>query len=233
MALILSVVVLLVFGVGVVVLWTRGVFARDLTQALKRVTQQEQALQEKADVLEQRLAQMEREYQAKLKRAEAESDRLLQDAKAQALNVRTVAIDEAKHRARALLLEAEQGKTQLKAELAKELAGQAAQQACEALRLLLSRTELSSLHHTLVAEWLASLPKMSVEAIRPQVQRVQVTTALPLEPSEQERLVRWVAAAFGAHVPAEVTADPAMVAGVMAQMGPTTVDNSLRMRLNR
>lgn len=233
MELLLSVLVLLVFGVGVVLLWTRGVFARDLTQALKRVAQQEQALQEKADVLEQRLAQMEREYQVKLKRAEAESDQLLQDAKAQAQNVRTVAIDEAKHRARALLLEAEQGKSQLKHELAKELGAQAAQQACEALRALLSRSELSSLHHTLVTEWLAALSRVPVEGIRAQVQQIDVQTALPFESSEQERLTHWVVTAFGAAVTASVTANPAMVAGVVARVGPTTVDNSLRNRLSR
>ena len=53
-ALVLGIVVLVIF-------FTRGVFSRDLTQAMKRVTQREEELQEKADILEQRLGQMERE----------------------------------------------------------------------------------------------------------------------------------------------------------------------------
>ena len=225
--------VLLGFGLVTIVLWTRGVFARDLTQALRRVTQQEQVLQEKADILEQRLTQLERDYQAKLKRAEVEGERIVQDAKNQAMNIRAVAIEEAKHRARQLLLEAEHGKVRLKAELAKEVNGNVLQRACESLRTLLPQTEVTTLHRTLVAELLDSLQQMDVGPFRGTVEQLEVTIAQPFGTDEEQRLRQWAVVSLGDQVPLKIHADPTLVAGCVVRMGPTIVDNSLRNRLSQ
>ena len=229
----LGILLVVALGVilGIVILLTRGLFARDLTQALKRVTQQEQALQEKADVLESRLGQMERDYHAKLKRAEGEAEQMLQEAKTQAMNIRTSAIEEAKHRARQLLLEAEQGKLQLKSDMAKELNGQAAQQACASLRMLLPASTLSALHAALVKELLAALKGMDLSARHQPLDRVVVMTGQPLDPADARALTQWVAAALGREVPVEVNTEPNLIAGCVVQLGATIVDNSLPNRL--
>ena len=225
--------ILLVFAVAIIILWTRGVFARDLTQALKRVNQQEQALQEKADILEQRLTQMEREYQAKLKRAQLEAERIVQEAKNQAMNIRIAAIEEAKHRARNLLLEAEHTKTQLKVEIANELNGQAIQRACESLRTLLPVSELAALHRTLMGELLEALVHLDMTWHRAGVERVEIATAQPLTAAESQQLSQWVGAAVGTTVPLQVTTDTALVAGGVVRVGTTIVDSSLVNRLNQ
>ena len=217
---------------GIVILLTRGLFARDLTQALKRVNQQEQALQEKADILESRLNQMERDYHAKLKRAEGEAEQMLQDAKTQAVNIRTAAIEEAKHRARQLLLEAEQGKLQLKSELAKELNGRAAQEACASLRTLLPATALAALHAALVKELLAALKELDVAALRQHLARVVVVTGQPLEEADAQRFAQLAATALGSGVGFEVQTEPTLIAGCVVQLGTTVVDNSLPNRLS-
>ena len=228
--------ILLVVALGVilaiVIFLTRGLFARDLTQALKRVNQQEQALQEKADILESRLNQMERDYHAKLKRAEGEAEQMLQDAKTQAVNIRTAAIEEAKHRARQLLLEAEQGKLQLKSELAKELNGRAVQEACTSLRTLLPATALAALHAALVKELLAALKHLDVAALRQHLARVVVVTGQPLDEADAQRLAQWAATALGSSVGVEVKTEPALIAGCVVQLGTTVVDNSLPNRLS-
>lgn len=219
--------------VGSIVLWTRGVFNRDLAQALQRVQQQEQELQHKAETLEQRLNQLEREYQMRLKRAEGEAERLLQDAKTQAMNIRTVAIEEAKHRARQLLLEAEQGRVQLRADVAKELDGGMILRACESLRVLLSPVDLASLHRRLTTELVDALQQLEASARRSGASRVHVRTGQPLGPGEVERVQRWVTTALGETVPLQVDTDPALVAGCVLQFGDTIVDSSLPNRLGR
>lgn len=224
--------ILLVVALGAIILGTRGVFARDLTQALKRVNQQEQELQEKADILEQRLNQLERDYQAKLKRAEAEAERILQDAKTQAQNIRTLAVDESKHRARQVLLEAEQAKGQLKAELSRELDGKSLQHAGEVLRALLPQPELQSLHQALVAELLDALTRVDTRPLQGTLGRVDVTVALPLLPADAERLTKWVTTALGSQVKVQMQMDPGLVAGGVIRLGPTVVDNSLKTRLS-
>lgn len=227
--------ILLVAALGgvvtTVILFTRGIFAKDLTQALKRVNQQEQELQEKAELFEQRLRQLEQEYRAKIKHAEVEAEDIVQKAKAQAVNVRTVAVEEAKHRARQLLLEAEQGKAQLKLELAKSLNGQAVRQTCDALRALLRPEGLAALHHSLVAELLPVLSTLDVQPFKADVERVEVTTAQPLTPEESKRITHWAAEALGSRVALQVHTDPSLVAGCLVRIGQSVVDNTLANRL--
>jgi len=229
----LGIVLVVVLGVvaGVVILLTRGLFARDLTQALKRVNQQEQALHEQADILEQRLGQMERDYHAKLKRAGAEAEQMLQDAKTQAMNIRTAAIEEAKHRARQLLLEAEQGKLQLKAEVARELNGQAVQQACASLRTLLPQALLTALHGALVDELLTALNGLDTAPLQGHLERVVVVTGQPIAEADAKRLAQWTATAFGRGMTVEMKTEPTLLAGCVVQLGTTVVDNSLPNRL--
>src|SRR3989338_7920041 len=103
--------------VGPLLPTVRGLFARETTQALKRVRQQEDALQAKADLLEQRLSQMEQDHRQKLTHVQGEAERVVQEAKQQAMNIRTAAVEEAKHRARQLVMETEQSRQQMVSEL--------------------------------------------------------------------------------------------------------------------
>ena len=215
----------------VVILLTRGVFARDLTNALKRVNQQEQELQEKADILERRLHLLEQEYRAKLKRAETEADQLIQDAKNQAMNVRTAAIEEAKHRARQLFLEAEQGRVQLRTDVEKELDGRASRRACDSLRTILSAQAFASVHAALMHELLDALKSLDTAGFRAGLERIVVVTGQPLAPPEAALLTDWAAAAVGSQVPVEFKVEPSLGAGGVVQLGTTVVDNSLVNRL--
>ena len=224
---------LLVFALAVVIFFTRGVFARDLTNGLKRVNQQEQELQEQADILENRINQMERDYQAKLKRADAEAQRIVEEAKQQVVNIRTAAVEEAKYRARQLLLEAEQGRAQLKAELAHELNGKLIQRVCDSLRALLPAGELNALHEALVSELLRTITQLDAGPFKSDVAHVEVVTAQPLSCVHSQQLAQWVVASLGSSVPLHLSIDPTLVAGCVVRIGPTIVDSSLASRLSQ
>ena len=231
----LGLVLLVILGavLVVVILLTRGIFARDLTRALKRVTQQEQELQEKATILEERINQMERDYHAKLKRAEAEAQRVLQEAKNQAMNIRTAAIEEAKHRARQLLLEAEQNKNQFKSEVTKELNGQAIQQACQALRSLLPEETLAALHTRLVDELMSALTQLDTSAVSADVHQIEVRTAQPLTHEQSRRLTQWADTKWTVRLPLQVAQDDTIIAGCAIHLGATIIDNTLINRLRQ
>jgi len=227
---------LLVVALGlvffVIILLTRGVFAKDLTHALKRVHQQEQALQENADILERRIRQMEQEYHAKLRRADLDVERVLQEAKAQAMNIRTAAIEEAKHRARQLLLEAESYKSQLRYDVARELNGQTVQQACASLRVLMSSADLQGLHARLVKELLETLRQMGLTSPDTPAS-ITIVTAQPLSEDDMAQLRHWAATVVGTPAPLEVKTEPTLVAGCLVQIGNTVIDNSLPNRLSQ
>ena len=218
---------------GIVIIFTRGIFNRDLAQALKRVTQQDQELQDKADVLEQRLRQMEQDYHAKLKRAETEAQRLTEEAKHQAMNIRTAAIEEAKHRARQLVLEVEQSKMQVRAELTKTLDGQAVQQACQALRTLLTDQMAATLHAQLMNELIEALAHLEAHSLHTGLERVEMRTARPLSPEQLQRLTQWVHASLGPHIALQVEDDETLVAGGLVRAGASVIDNSLVTRLKQ
>ncbi len=222
--------------IGVVVaaiFFTRGMFARDLTQALERVRAQERELQEKADVLEQRLAQMERDYQMKLKRGDVQAQQIIDEAKGQAMNVRTVAIEESKHRARQLMLEAEQGKVQLRTEILREQNGASAHRACEALRSLLSEEQLSAMHAHLMKELIEALKQVDLRSQQTRAEKIEVTTAQPLASAESLRIAQWAAASAGSDVPIQSSVNAELMAGGIVRVGQTIIDNSLTNRLSR
>ena len=218
---------------GIVIIFTRGIFNRDLAQALRRVTQQEQALQDKADILEQRLHQMEQDYHAKLKRAEAEAQRVTEEAKHQAMNIRTAAIEEAKHRARQLVLEVEQSKTQLKAELTRGIDGQAVQQACHALRTLLTDQAIAALHAQLVKELINMLGRLDAHSLHTELREVKICTARPLSTEQSQQLTQWVHTALNAQMTLHVEQDDTLVAGCIVRAGASVIDNSLATRLKQ
>lgn len=226
-------IIVLLGAVVAAIFFTRGMFARDLTRALERVRSQERELQEKADVLEQRLAQLERDYQLKLKRGEAEAQTLVQEAKNQAMNVRTVAIEESKHRARQLMLEAEQGKTQLRSEILRELNGAATQRACEALKGLLTEHQIADVHAQLMKELIEALKRVDLRLHQSKAEQIEVIVAQPPAQSESLRIAQWAAASIGSDVPIRTTVDEALVAGGLVRVGQTIIDNSLLNRLNR
>ncbi len=231
-----TVTILLVLALGViavVVLLTRGVFARDLTQALRRVAQQEQEVQAKADRLEHRLSQLEGEYQAKVRRGEQEAAQVIEEAKQQAVNIRTAAIEEAKHRARQLLLEAEQGRAHLREDVAQELNGEVFRQACAALRTFWGEAERQSVHHRLMEELLGAVEGLGSSSPSAAVEQVVLRTATPLSAEESARLTRWMRKALPAPVPLEASVDDTLIAGGILEAGGTRIDNSLATRLER
>lgn len=229
----IGIVIVLIGAVLAAIFFTRGMFARDLTQALERVRQQERELQEKADVLEQRLAQMERDYQLKLKRGDAEAERAIQEAKNQAANVRTVAIEESKHRARQLMLEAEQGKHQLRSEILRELNGAAARRSVEALKALLTGEQVNQLHELLMKELIEALKRVDLRSQQSKAERIEIAAAQPLGSAESLRIAQWAAASIGSEVPIKTTVDETLVAGGIVRVGQTIIDNCLMNRLNR
>ena len=61
--------------------------------------------------------------------------------------------------------------------------------------------------------------------------RAQVTAARPLDPAEQQQLATKLQAVTGKKVQMEVAVDPALIGGVVAQVGSTIYDGSLRQQL--
>jgi F-type H+-transporting ATPase subunit delta len=63
--------------------------------------------------------------------------------------------------------------------------------------------------------------------------KARITSAAPLSPTQQEQVVRALEGMSGKKVQAEVGQDPALLGGVVAQVGDTVYDGSLRTQLER
>ena len=226
-----AVVVLIV---AIVILTVRGVFARDLTQAIRRVAQQEQDLQAKADVLERRLSQMEHDHALRVKQAEAEGQRVLQEAQQQALNTRSAAIEEARQHARQLLAETEHLRQQMRRGLIQELNGRALDGACHALTSLLRNGELETLHEQLMARLITELDRVEAGATTPGAEmRAQVRVAHALSEQQLEEIRQRLSHRLGAMVACEQETDATLVAGAQVRVGDALIDGSVRHYLER
>ena len=63
-------------------------------------------------------------------------------------------------------------------------------------------------------------------------QRVEITTAVPLEPTEVERITEFVAGLIGREVVVTPHVDEAILGGLVIQIGDRLLDGSAQARLN-
>lgn len=63
--------------------------------------------------------------------------------------------------------------------------------------------------------------------------KARVTTAQPLSEAQQARLARALSARAGTNVELEIEVDPELVGGLVAQLGDTVYDGSLRTQLQQ
>ena len=61
----------------------------------------------------------------------------------------------------------------------------------------------------------------------------EVRTAVPLENDQRERLAEALSTATGKQVSVKATVDPSVMGGVVAQIGDTVIDGTIRHRLNQ
>ncbi len=219
--------------VGIILLTVRGLFARETTHALKRVRQREEELQTNADVLEQRLAQLEQAHRHKLKQADGEAERVIQEAKQQAANIRTAAVEEAKHRARQLVMESEHTRQQMVKELRYELSSRAVAWTCTALQTLLTPEEQNSLHARLLHQLIQTCEQVELGHVNGRLERIHVASAKPLAAEQREALQRCLSMKLNHPVTLEATTDANLIAGGVVSLGDVRVDGSVQQYLTR
>jgi F-type H+-transporting ATPase subunit delta len=61
----------------------------------------------------------------------------------------------------------------------------------------------------------------------------EVRAAQPIEPDQLERLSRALSASLGKQIEVKVVVDPAVIGGVMATVGDTVIDGTVRHRLDQ
>jgi F-type H+-transporting ATPase subunit delta len=61
----------------------------------------------------------------------------------------------------------------------------------------------------------------------------EVRTAVPLDDDRRARLARALSSATGKNVEVRIIVDPSVIGGVVAQIGDTVIDGSVRTRLDR
>ena len=94
------------------------------------------------------------------------------------------------------------------------------------LNLLIERNRLNLLDEILIA-----YQKFLDERLG--IVRAQVRAAMPLDSTEQQQLAGKLQTVTGKKVRMEVAVDPTLIGGVVAQVGSTIYDGSLRQQLQR
>jgi F-type H+-transporting ATPase subunit delta len=112
-----------------------------------------------------------------------------------------------------------------KARLIRQALPEVSQLAFNLVNLLVMR------HRLAIINDLAQEYHRLLDAYR-QVEHVEVTTAIPLDEQEKERLARRLTEITGKHIHLDARVDPAIIGGLVARIGDTLIDGSTRVKLH-
>lgn len=204
--------------------------ANEKEKILANAQQKEEEAEEKLAMVEQRLADIDNEIEARLEeayqKAQSESQALLDETQKEAERIIRDAEKEAEKRQR---LEME--------ELHQELVDTILKISAE----VLSKTTPDKTHEILIEElnqeiWdmgKSDMPQVRTirDSLAERTPTVNVVSAKELSPDQQRSLVRTFSALADRNVNMEITIDPELIAGLRIRMGDLVVENNLSVEL--
>ena len=225
--LILNIIILLVFFAGMVLV-LRWLTTQQTSTATAHLQGLSQDYLKKHDELKKRLEEAERQYQDLLTKAQEESQQLKSQALKDVEALRQQVVEEAHQEADRIVQRAVATQQALKAELQQTFDVKVGERAFEMLAEALPEDLRRTLHEVWVQELLQN-GALNVEAatIPADVQEIQVRSAYPLTPEQQQRLQERLRAVLGRDMGFAQTQDAALIAGVLIAVGHLVFDGTL------
>jgi len=201
---------------------------RNLEARRKRI---EESL-ENARLADERLANVEKDYQAKLNEANIEAQRIraeaLNAAQQEAQRIRQEALAEVERMRQQARIDAQAERNQLLAEARNQIVALV----IAATNKLIGESLDAQRQRALINEFFSKVPAAKIAGIAVDSAPVVVTSALPLTPEEQSRVKEDLSRQIGAieHITFEV--NPAILGGLVVRIGDKVIDDSVLSKVN-
>jgi F-type H+-transporting ATPase subunit b len=231
---VLQLVFIQIVTFSIILLVMRFVSGTQLKAALKRLQDLHQENLEKEEILNKEITRARTLSQGEIARSKDEAKRIIDNARLNAERLADEARAQAQVQAQKVLAEAASHVEALKAEAVGAAEGRAVDMARQLVVETLTERGAAVVHRELVDEFLDELERVADERLRaPAENGIRLVVARPLEEEQLRRLEAILARKRGQATPVRTSQDPALVTGVMLEMGGLVIDGSLQNRLRR
>ena len=218
---------LLVFGVLALLL--RQLLTRNITGAAAHLQQLSQDYTKKEEQATKRLEEAEQYYQKMLAKAQEEVHQLKAQFEKETQEGKDKILKQAHIESEEIVQRANKAKQAILSEIDDRIAKEAIKKSCELVEDVLSGQFKLGVHSGWVDDLIENgFKQMSKLHISDNITEAKVTSALPLEKNQRNKLSQKLKSIFKKNVTVKEEVDPKVVAGIVITIGNLVLDGSLR-----
>jgi len=218
---------LLVFG-GLALL-LRQLLTRNITGATAHLQQLSQDYTKKEEQATKRLEEAEQYYQKTLVKTQEEINQLKAQFEKETQEVKDKILKQAHIESEEIVQRANKAKQIIIAEIEDRIAKEAIEKSCELVEDVLSGQFKLGVHSGWVDDLIENgFKQMSKLHIGDNITEAKVTSALPLEKNQHNKLSQKLKSIFKKNITVKEEVDPKIVAGIVITIGNLVLDGSLR-----
>jgi len=227
----LLVIQVITFIVLIVVL--RIAFYKQLNSALTRLKKLHEENLAREEELKKEVEKIKLERESELKRAKEEAERLVKEAKAKSEKIGADIQEAAKLQAQRTELESKLGMERLGKELMTQYQDHAIDLSIEILKSAFTGQGQEALQNQLISELIDEIKNIDHGKFTVKTKEVKISSAYPLASNGKKELAHVLSEKVGVAVELHESQDPDIIAGLIIQIGPLTIDGSLKNKLKK
>ncbi|MFH1128195.1 MAG: F0F1 ATP synthase subunit delta [Candidatus Omnitrophota bacterium] len=217
----------------ILILVLRVLFYRHLNSALKRLRElQEEALAKEANIKDE-LDRLKLVKLAEVEKGKLEAKRIMENAKKQAEVLRVKLEEDAKQESQKIITLGKEMVEKSQKSLAANIEMRALNLAQEMIKYTFSEKGIEFLQHLLMDELITEIENLDKEKVSVKSGRAKVVSSAALSEEEKARLKKTLSSNLGYELVIEETIDPALVTGLVIQIGEFVIDGSLSNKLKK
>lgn len=211
----------------------RLVFYRQLNSAIVRLKRLHEENLAREEELKQELERIKQERETELAKAKEEAARIIKEAKEKSERLGAQLEEQAKEQVKNMLEQSQAKQAAKEMELISKHQDLALELSIQMLELTFTQQGKEGLQHQLITELIEGIKNLEEEKFTVKTKEIKVTTAYPLDTHQKLELARIFSDKMGEAVELEEASDPAIIAGLIVQIGALTLDGSLRNKLKK
>lgn len=211
----------------------RTIFSHHLTSGLKRMQDLHSQNLEREVSLNKELERAIHERQAEIAKGKEEADKLKAQARLDAEKVRTQILAEAGREKENALKEAKQECERLKKEALSTIEESGIKIAGTIIQGIFSDKARQELGRELVDELIEELRKVDKEKLKVKTKKAEITSSYPLLENQKKAIKDILQGVVGNDVQIEEKVDPAIISGLLINLGGVMLDGSLSNKMRK
>ncbi len=209
----------------------RMIFYRQLKTALDRLKRLHEENLAREEQLKAEIEATKQEREVELAKARDKAAEIVKDAKDKAEKSGLDVEAQAKEQAAKIVEKAKLEVSRMRDELFAQYEQEALELSIQMLKAAFTKQGTEVLQHHLIQELLEEIKNLESDRFIVKSKLVKVQSAFPLTPEEKNGLIGMFSQKLSLAVELEETVNPEIIAGLVINAGPVTIDGSVRNKL--